>query len=98
MLSRTADHLYWMSRYIERAEAEIERSRRNEHTALPANLADMAMGAVSRHAGVAALRYKRDGRWQDLKWTDYRNDVVACAAALVRRVGIQGHREWVHVL
>lgn len=50
-----------------------------------------------------AVRYKRGGSWQDLTWSAYRADVLACAAALVDagiqpgdRVGLLGENrvEW----
>jgi long-chain acyl-CoA synthetase len=50
-----------------------------------------------------AVRFKRDGRYQDLTWSDYRADVLACAAGLVEagvrpgdRVGLLGENrvEW----
>ena len=50
-----------------------------------------------------AVRYKRGGSWQDLTWSDYRADVLACAAALAAagvqpgdRVGLLGENriEW----
>ena len=50
---------------------------------LPANLADMALTAVARHDGVAALRYKRDGRWLDLSYADFGARARAIAAGLI---------------
>src|SRR5919197_3889623 len=50
-----------------------------------------------------AVRFKRDGRYQDLTWSDYRADALACAAALVEagvrpgdRVGLlsENRAEW----
>ena len=50
-----------------------------------------------------AVRYKRGGSWQDLTWSAYRADVLACAAALAAagvqpgdRVGLLGENriEW----
>jgi long-chain acyl-CoA synthetase len=67
------------------------------------NLAEI----LPRHAGErglqVAVRYKRDGRYQDLTWSGYRDQVFACAAALVEkgikpgeRVGLLGENrvEW----
>ncbi|HEY5144843.1 MAG TPA: long-chain fatty acid--CoA ligase [Solirubrobacteraceae bacterium] len=50
---------------------------------LPANLADMALTAVARHDGSAALRYKRDGRWVDLSYADFGARARAIAAGLI---------------
>jgi len=50
-----------------------------------------------------AVRYKRGGSWRDLTWSDYRADVLSCAASLVDagiqpgdRVGLLGENrvEW----
>jgi len=50
-----------------------------------------------------AVRHKRGGAWRDLTWSDYRADVLACAAGLVEagiqpgdRVGLLGENrvEW----
>jgi long-chain acyl-CoA synthetase len=50
-----------------------------------------------------AIRFKRDGRYQSLTWREYRDDALACAAALVLqgiqpgdRVGLLGENrvEW----
>ena len=53
MLSRTADHLFWMSRYIERAE--------NTARMLDVNVQDLAAAAVGRRvpswAGKGLLEY-----------------------------------------
>src|SRR5262245_54398467 len=50
-----------------------------------------------------AVRYKRGGSWKDVTWSDYRADVLACAAALIDagvqpgdRIGLLGENriEW----
>jgi long-chain acyl-CoA synthetase len=51
------------------------------------------LSAVHRHQAERlgprfAVRFKRDGRWQDLSWQQYRADALACAAALAD-VGIR---------
>jgi long-chain acyl-CoA synthetase len=67
------------------------------------NLAEAHRRNAERLGPQAAVRYKRDGRYQDLTWADYRADVLACAAALVDagirpgdRVGLLGENrvEW----
>lgn len=67
------------------------------------NLAEVLRHQAERLGKRVAVRYKPDGRWQDLSWTDYRNSVVACAAALIEsgiqpgdRVGLLGENrvEW----
>jgi long-chain acyl-CoA synthetase len=51
-----------------------------------------------------AIRFKRDGHYQSLTWAEYRDDVLACAAALAEngirpgdRVGLLGENrvEWI---
>jgi long-chain acyl-CoA synthetase len=67
------------------------------------NLAELLPRHAERIGSQAALRFKRDGRWQDLTWKDYHDRVRACAAALVAagiepgdRVGLLGENrvEW----
>src|SRR5262245_17593300 len=52
------------------------------------NLAEVFCRQVERLGRQVAVRFKRDGRYQDLTWTQYRGDVLACAARLAE-VGIQ---------
>src|SRR5882724_5724441 len=40
----------------------------------------------------AVIRHKRLGLYQDLSWDDYREQVVACAAALVHASVVPGDR------
>ena len=67
------------------------------------NLAEI----LPRHAGQfgsrVAIRFKRDGRYQDLTWAEYNDAALACAAALAAagmnlgdRVGLLGENsvEW----
>src|SRR2546429_2141418 len=58
---------------------------------------------AERLGSQVAVRFKRDGRFQDLTWADYRGDALACAAALAEagirpgdRVGLLGENrvEW----
>jgi long-chain acyl-CoA synthetase len=67
------------------------------------NFADVHRHHAERIASNVAVRFKREGRWQDLSWADSRNDALACAAALVDagiqsgdRVGLLGENcvEW----
>jgi long-chain acyl-CoA synthetase len=67
------------------------------------NFAALHRRQAERHGPTVAVRFKRDGRWQDLAWEQYRADAVACAAALVEvgirpgdRVGLLGENrvEW----
>ncbi len=70
------------------------------------NLADMLQAQAERIGKRIALRYKRDGTWRDVNWTQYRADAAACAAALIEagigkgdRVGILAENsvEWLIV-
>src|SRR5262245_66501158 len=61
------------------------------------NLAEMHRRQAERLGPQVAVRSKRGGSWQDLTWSDYRAEVLACAAALVEagvrpgdRVGLLG--------
>jgi long-chain acyl-CoA synthetase len=67
------------------------------------NLAEVHRRQAEALGPRVAVRYKRDGRYQDLTWADSRNDALACAAALVEagiqpgdRVGLLGENrvEW----
>lgn len=67
------------------------------------NLAEILPRHAERIGAKAAIRFKRDGRYQDLTWREYCDDVFACAAALVDvgmksgdRVGLLGENrvEW----
>src|SRR3954447_8527797 len=67
------------------------------------NIAEAHRVQAERLGPQVALRYKRGGSWQDLMWSDYRADVLACAAALIGagvrpgdRVGLLGENrvEW----
>jgi long-chain acyl-CoA synthetase len=52
------------------------------------NLAELHRRQADRLGPRPALRYRRDGIWHDVSWADYREQVAACAAALVD-VGVQ---------
>src|SRR5437899_90576 len=67
------------------------------------NIAEAHRRQAERLGPRVAVRYKRDGHFQDLTWSDYRAGVLACAAALVEagvrpgdRVGLLGENrvEW----
>src|SRR5688572_8959129 len=67
------------------------------------NIAEAHRRNTERLGSRVAVRFKRNGRFQDLSWSDYRRDVVACAAALAQagikpgeRVGLLGENrvEW----
>jgi long-chain acyl-CoA synthetase len=67
------------------------------------NIAEAHRRQAERLGPQVAMRYKRGGSWQDLTWSDYRADVLACAAALVEsgvrpgdRVGLlsENRVEW----
>jgi len=47
------------------------------------NFAALLRTQAERLGPAAAVRFKRDGRWQDVSWQQYRADALACAAALV---------------
>jgi long-chain acyl-CoA synthetase len=54
----------------------------------PANLPQLHRLQAERFGPRVALRYKRDGIYHDMTWADYREQVEACAAALIQ-AGIQ---------
>src|SRR5436309_6700640 len=67
------------------------------------NLAEAHRRQAERLGPQVAVRFKRDGQYRDLSWSDYRADALACAAALVEagirpgdRVGLLGENrvEW----
>jgi long-chain acyl-CoA synthetase len=67
------------------------------------NLAEAHRRQAERLGPQVAVRFKRDGQYRDLSWSDYRADALACAAALVKagihsgdRVGLLGENrvEW----
>jgi long-chain acyl-CoA synthetase len=67
------------------------------------NLAECLRRQAERLGPKAAVRFKHDGSYRDLTWTDYRADVLACASALAEagiqpgeRVGLLGENriEW----
>lgn len=67
------------------------------------NLAEILPRHAQKRGSQIAVRFKCDGRYQDLTWAGYRNQVFACAAALVEsgikpgdRVGLLGENrlEW----
>src|SRR5919201_344761 len=67
------------------------------------NLAEAHRRQAERLGSHVAVRHKRDGRFQDLTWSDYRAGALACAAALAEagirpgdRVGLLGENrvEW----
>ena len=67
------------------------------------NLAEVLRRQAEALGPKVAVRFKRDGRYQDLTWQQYRDDALACAAALVLqgiepgdRVGLLGENrvEW----
>jgi long-chain acyl-CoA synthetase len=47
------------------------------------SLSEVHRRQADRFGPRAALRYKRNGLYHDVNWTDYRNTALACAAALV---------------
>jgi long-chain acyl-CoA synthetase len=49
------------------------------------NLADMLQEQADTQGDRIAIRYKRDGVWKDKTWRQYRDDAVACAAALIEK-------------
>lgn len=67
------------------------------------NIAEAHHRQADRLGPQVAVRYKRGGSWKDLTWSDYRAEVLACAAGLVEagiqpgdRVGLLGENrvEW----
>jgi uncharacterized alpha-E superfamily protein len=59
MLSRTADHLYWMARYMERAENTGPHARRH--------LPDVAGAAIDREAEPELARHPRSTAWRGFR-------------------------------
>jgi long-chain acyl-CoA synthetase len=67
------------------------------------NIAAAHRQQAERLGPQVAVRYRRGGSWKDLTWSEYRAEVLACAAALVEagirpgdRVGLLGENrvEW----
>src|SRR5918912_627788 len=67
------------------------------------NLPEAHRRQAERLGSQVAVRFKRDGKFQDLSWSDYRAGALACAAALAEagirpgdRVGLLGENrlEW----
>ena len=67
------------------------------------NLAEILPRQAEKIGSRPAIRFKRDGRYQGINWTEYNNRAQACAAALVQagiklgeRVGLLGENslEW----
>ncbi|HEV3345233.1 MAG TPA: AMP-dependent synthetase/ligase [Pirellulales bacterium] len=67
------------------------------------NIAEAHRRQAERLGPQVAVRYKRGGLWKDLTWSDYRAEVLACAAGLIEaglqpsdRVGVLGENcvEW----
>src|SRR5207248_1969074 len=67
------------------------------------NLAEVLRVQAERLGSQVAVRFKRGGRFQDLTWSQYRDDVLACGLALSGagiqpgdRVGLLGENriEW----
>jgi long-chain acyl-CoA synthetase len=67
------------------------------------NLAEVLRRHAERIGPRVAIRFKRDGRYQDMTWAQYRESALACAAALADagiepgdRVGLLGENrvEW----
>src|SRR5207248_9565382 len=55
---------------------------REERAMHDRNFAAIHRRQAERLGSAAAVRFKRDGRWHDLTWEQYRADALACAAAL----------------
>src|SRR5947208_1417952 len=69
----------------------------------PRNLAELHRLQAERLASRPALRFKQHGLYHDYYWHQYRQDAVACAAALIDndirigdRVGLfaENRRDW----
>jgi long-chain acyl-CoA synthetase len=67
------------------------------------NIGEAHRRQAERLGPQVAVRYKRGGLWKDLTWSDYRAEVLACAAGLIEaglqpgdRVGVLGENcvEW----
>ncbi|HTQ37228.1 MAG TPA: alpha-E domain-containing protein [Steroidobacteraceae bacterium] len=89
MLSRTADHLYWLARYLERAETVARMLEAEQQLALLPRPAEIA--ARSRRATLVALgaheaydQYAADSRGDVLEFLafdrDYGGSIVSCIA------------------
>lgn len=70
MLSRTADHLFWMARYIERAENTARMLDVNVQTALLPQSADAAEEGWQAMLGISELRDAFDQRYELLTAKD----------------------------
>src|SRR5436853_2320382 len=59
------------------------------------NIAEAHRRQAERLGPQGAVRYKRGESWQDLTWSTYRADALACAAATRRRAtdpaGLRAH-------
>ena len=62
MLSRTADHLFWMSRYMERAENTARMLDVNYQTSLLPQSADAAEQSAGRGCSASASCCRRHGQ------------------------------------
>ena len=66
MLSRTADHLFWMARYMERAENTARMLDVNYQTALLPQSADMAEQGWRGLLSISELTYAFSKKYQDV--------------------------------
>jgi len=71
----------------------------------PRNLVELFLSQVQAHGGAAALRFKKEGRWRSMSWTDWAQEVKCLARGLIK-LGMQprdaialvanNRPEWVH--
>ena len=66
MLSRTADHLFWMARYMERAENTARRLDVNYQTSLLPQSADMALQGWSGLLSISELTWGFSQKYQSV--------------------------------
>ena len=85
MLSRTADHLFWMARYVERAENTARMLDVNYSTSLLPQSAEAAERGWRAMLGISELQQAFDAKYQTLMARDVLDFDVE---AFFRRIGL----------
>jgi uncharacterized alpha-E superfamily protein len=76
MLSRTADHLFWMARYMERAENTARMLDVNYQTALLPQSADMAEQGLRGLLSISELTYAFQKKYDEVNATNVMDFMV----------------------